>query len=67
MTEQRKEVFLFQAPQSGYSRGYAILRVEASSEKEALKLIEDYEYEVVEYNIIRDDREILTDEAELMK
>ena len=67
MSEQCKKEFLFNAPISGYSRGYAALRIEADSEEVARKMLDDHDYEIVEIMVIRDDRELELDEAELIK
>lgn len=45
-------------PFSGYSRGYKIVEVDATTLEAAAELLEDYNYKVLETVVTRDDREL---------
>lgn len=50
-------------PFSGYSRGYKIVEVDATTLEEAMELLEDYSYTVLETVTVRDDREHSPEDA----
>lgn len=66
MADQKKQIFIFHIPFSGYSRGFDVVEIEAANEEEARELLSDYDYKVLERETVRDDTESLTDEANLV-
>lgn len=62
-----QKTFVFKVPFSGYSRGYDVFEVPASTEEEALDLIKSGEYwDKLERVETRDDTDNDWDEAELI-